>query len=141
LLILAWLWIAARPRADERVGERDGAGVLGEYALLALAMCFLCERSWKHHYVLLLLPIAFLLFRLRQASRMRWSCMLALVLSLMLNGLSGSGVLGDRRSDLTEAWGGWFLGALGLFVACGLGLASSPRQSYEKPSDPGERSD
>jgi hypothetical protein len=34
--------------------------LLGEIALIVLTMLFLSERSWKHHYVTLLLPYSYL---------------------------------------------------------------------------------
>ena len=105
---------------------RDSAATLGELSMVALAMAFLSERSWKHHYVLLALPLAYLAWTLatRPArDRVWWSCAAALLASGVLNGLTGSGVLGARGSDLAEAYGAWLLGALALFAGCAVALA------------------
>jgi hypothetical protein len=40
--------------------NRRDPRLLGEFALIVLAMLFLSERSWKHHYVTLLLPYTYL---------------------------------------------------------------------------------
>jgi alpha-1,2-mannosyltransferase len=147
---LAVLALALRvPRA-----ARGSAATLGELSMVALAMAFLSERSWKHHYVLLALPLAYLAWTLatRPArDRVWWTCAAALALSAVLNGLTGSGVLGDRGSDLAEAYGAWLWGALALFAACAVSLLSLPptalldegprgpergRRLTESPKDP-----
>ena len=48
-----------RTRAD----RRDDPRLFGEFALIVLAMLFLSERSWKHHFVTLLLPYTYLAYR------------------------------------------------------------------------------
>ena len=40
--------------------DRRDPRLLGEVALIVLTMLFLSERSWKHHYVTLLLPYTYL---------------------------------------------------------------------------------
>ena len=47
-----------------RAGRRDDPRLVGEFALVALTMLFVSERSWKHHYVTLLFPVAYLVARL-----------------------------------------------------------------------------
>ena len=95
--------------------------VLGEGALLALAMLLLSERSWKQHYVLLPLPLAFLTWSLVACPRgdaRRRAAALGLGLALALFGLTGDALLGPRASDLAEAGGAYLLGGLALFFAC-----------------------
>ncbi len=118
LAVLAVLWIALGPRR----AERDGRRVLGELALLALAMLMLSERSWKHHYVLLALPIAYLAIHTRsdETRRVAW---LGIAASAVLFGLTGEAVLGHRGSNLAEAWGAFLAGALVLFASCAVVLA------------------
>jgi len=116
---LALLLFCARPRAG-----RSPPTVLGELALCALAMLFLSERSWKHHWVLLMLPVTFLTWTLvaevRPAGTARGRVALAaLAASAALHGLTGSGLLGERGSDLAEAWGAFLAGGLVLFGAVG----------------------
>ncbi len=43
--------------------RRDDPRLLGEFALIVLTMLFVSERSWKHHYVTLLLPYTYLVYR------------------------------------------------------------------------------
>jgi hypothetical protein len=43
-----------------KAARRDDPRLLGEFALVVLAMLFLSERSWKHHFVTLLLPYTYL---------------------------------------------------------------------------------
>jgi hypothetical protein len=45
-------------RLDPR--ERRDPRLLGEFSLVVLTMLFVSERSWKHHYVTLLLPYTYL---------------------------------------------------------------------------------
>jgi hypothetical protein len=54
--------------------------------------------------------------------RIAWA---ALAASALLHGASGSGVLGDRGSDLAEAYGAYLWGGLVLFAAVGWLLASA----------------
>lgn len=54
--VLAWL---CRTRSE----RRDDPRLFGEYALIVLAMLFVSERSWKHHFVTLLLPYTYIAYR------------------------------------------------------------------------------
>ena len=54
--LLAWL---CRTKTE----RRDDPRLLGEFALVVLTMLFVSERSWKHHYVTLLLPYTYLAYR------------------------------------------------------------------------------
>jgi alpha-1,2-mannosyltransferase len=107
------LWRTWRP-------GRQGLQVLGEGALAGLAMVMLSERSWKQHYVLLPLALAFLTWVLvacpRGDRRRRWA-LVGLGSAGLLIGLSGEAILGARGSDLAEAWGAYLLAGLSLFVA------------------------
>lgn len=44
--------------------KRDDPRLLGEFALVVLTMLIVSERSWKHHFVTLLLPYTYLCYRL-----------------------------------------------------------------------------
>jgi len=93
-------------------------------------MLFLSERSWKHHWVLLVLPVTFLCRYAwdRNASpAVRRTAVLGLVATAALHGLTGSAILGARGSDLAEAWGAFLLGGLVLFAACGRVLLRAER--------------
>jgi len=132
--VLAFLWACLAPARRPRVGP----WTLGGFALLALAMLFLSERSWKHHYVLLVLPITYLVAQLRGARdgpafRLALAGLVAAALSV---GATGSGLLGGRGSDLAEAYGCYLVGGLALFVAVGLLLRSDGRRHQEGESSP-----
>lgn len=78
--LLAWL---CRTKAE----RRDDPRLLGEFALVVLAMLFVSERSWKHHYVTVLLPYTYLAYRAfdaRIARGARAAIGGALVLSTLL---------------------------------------------------------
>jgi alpha-1,2-mannosyltransferase len=56
-------------------GRRDDPRLFGEFALVVLTMLIVSERSWKHHFVTLLLPYTYLGYRVTLASlspRVRW---------------------------------------------------------------------
>ncbi|HEX8201164.1 MAG TPA: glycosyltransferase family 87 protein, partial [Isosphaeraceae bacterium] len=60
LALVALLAVFCRTRTR----RRDDARLLGEFSLVVLTMLFVSERSWKHHYVTLLLPYTYLVCRL-----------------------------------------------------------------------------
>ncbi|MFT5051223.1 MAG: alpha-1,2-mannosyltransferase [Chlamydiales bacterium] len=122
LAVLAGMLLSLRPR----VAERNGLAVLGEFSMLALAMVMLSERSWKHHYVLLAFPLAFLVAQCvpalsgpRDRTRVRLA-VAGVVSSALLHGATGSAFLGGRGSDFAEAYGVYLAGAVVLFVSVGL---------------------
>jgi alpha-1,2-mannosyltransferase len=57
VLLLGLLAFFCRTKA----ARRDDPRLLGEFALVVLTMLFLSERSWKHHFVTLLLPYTYLM--------------------------------------------------------------------------------
>ena len=67
-----------------RTVRRDDYRLFGEFALVVLTMLFVSERSWKHHYVTLLLPYTYLCYRIGVAPlkpRARMVLGMAVVLS------------------------------------------------------------
>jgi alpha-1,2-mannosyltransferase len=56
LSLLGLLAILCRTKTNDRRDPR----LLGEVALVVLTMLFISERSWKHHYVTVLLPYSYL---------------------------------------------------------------------------------
>ncbi len=122
-LVVVALWLGALgPRAETRRGH----AVLGEFALLALAMVFLSERSWKHHYVLLAWPITYLVADALASpgDPRRRPARIGLVLAALLFGATGEAFLGDHGSNLAEAYGVYLLGGLALFVPIARSLRS-----------------
>jgi len=119
ILFLGW---RVRPEKD-----LSGQVVLGEAALFAMSMLLLSERSWKHHYVLLALPLTYLAWTLAKhglgVARGR-TALLAMSLTGLFIGLSGDAVLGDRGADLAEAYGAWLWAAVVLLGTVGMLLPS-----------------
>jgi hypothetical protein len=58
LCLVALLAVLCRTRTTDRRDPR----ILGEIALVVLTMLFVSERSWKHHYVTVLLPYTYLMY-------------------------------------------------------------------------------
>ena len=107
VLSIGWvgvLFLLCRTRTD----RRDDPRLLGEFSLVVLTMLFVSERSWKHHYVTLLLPIAYLTYRLFRpdiARRDKWLIGSALGLAMFLIGTTSSEI------------GGWFADGKGHKIA------------------------
>ena len=88
LLTVAWL-----SRTPVRNTDRRDWRLACEYGLVLLAMLFISERSWKHHYVVMLLPIACVAASAALPDRPGHSrqfsvfllCMLALSMLLMMS--------------------------------------------------------
>ncbi len=59
--LLAWLCRTETER-------RDDHRLFGEFSLVVLTMLFVSERSWKHHFVTLLLPYTYLMYRVGVAA-------------------------------------------------------------------------
>jgi alpha-1,2-mannosyltransferase len=59
LLFIGLLAFCCRTQAN----RRDDARLMGEFSLVVLVMLFVSERSWKHHFVTLLLPYTYLAYR------------------------------------------------------------------------------
>ncbi len=105
-------------------GPREPRVALREFALVALAMLLLSERSWKQHFVVMALPLASLVATAfapeTEAARRRFAVGVLGVVAA-LTGLTGEALLGERWSDLAEAYGVWTVAALALLF----GLARS----------------
>ena len=96
-----------------RTTRRDDPRLLGEFSLVVLTMLFVSERSWKHHFVTLLLPYTYLMYRVGVADvsrRVRVTLAVGLALSVLL--------IASTSSEL----GGLFAGGQGHKIAQGYGL-------------------
>ncbi len=117
LLVLGVVaWSCRAPEDD-----REHVGHLGEAALVFLAMLFLSERSWRTHYVLLILPHAFLLYavtRLQLSSAATRTAAVALGVSALCHHGLFDELFGDAFGRLAESYGVFFLGGAVLFGAC-----------------------
>jgi alpha-1,2-mannosyltransferase len=98
-----------RTKADRRNDPR----LMGEFALVVLTMLFVSERSWKHHFVTVLLPYTYLMYRVGMpvaTTRVRAVLASGLVLSALLMAATSSEM------------GGWFAHGQGHKFAQGYGL-------------------
>ena len=73
--------------------RRDDPRLFGEFALVVMTMLFVSERSWKHHFVTLLLPYTYLAYRVgvgALAPRKKGVLAAALVLSALFMATTSS---------------------------------------------------
>jgi hypothetical protein len=93
--------------------DRTDVRYLGEVALVVLAMLFLSERSWKHHFVTLVFPFTYLMseaFSPRTSPKARRGIVAALAASFLM-----------MASTSTE-FGGLFAHGEGHAIAQGYGM-------------------
>jgi hypothetical protein len=108
-VLVGLLALLCRTRTD----RRDDHRLFGEFALVVLTMLFVSERSWKHHYVTLLLPYTYLAYRAGVAPVGRWARS-ALVGAMVLSTV----LMAATSSEL----GGLFAHGQGHKIAQGYGL-------------------
>lgn len=107
--------------------DRKHLGNLGEFAMVFLAMLFLSERSWKHHYILLIFAHGFLLYYLlimRPTGWRKWVPLSSLILGIFCHSFLSGSTLGHYWSDVAEAYGIYLLGGISLFVGCSAALTA-----------------
>jgi alpha-1,2-mannosyltransferase len=116
VVLLAWL-------CRTRYERRDDPRLLGEYALVVLTMLFVSERSWKHHYVTMLLPYTYLAYRVGVAglsARVRVMLGGALLLSAFLMATTSSEIGGffahDKGDKIAQAYGMFLWSGVVLYV-------------------------
>jgi alpha-1,2-mannosyltransferase len=115
--LLAWL---CRTKTD----RRDDPRLLGEFALVVMAMLFLSERSWKHHYVTLLLPYTYLTYRVGVApiaTRARLILGFALIASALMMATTSTEMGGlfarHQGHKIAQGYGMFLWAGVVLFVA------------------------
>jgi hypothetical protein len=96
-----------------KAGRRDDPRLLGEFSLVVLTMLFLSERSWKHHFVTLLLPYTYLMAQFTY-SGLRLRARLAIAAAMWASVL----MMATTSSEL----GGLFAHGQGHKLAQGYGL-------------------
>jgi hypothetical protein len=125
-LVGLMLWLTSGPPR-----RRDHSERLGEFALVALTMLMVSERSWKHHFVTLLLPHAYLTYRLAvsPADRGRIAAVLSAAAALMATTSSELGGLfaGGLGHKIALYHGGFFWAAALLFAATAWQLRAERR--------------
>ena len=103
-------------------------------------MLFVSERSWKHHFVTLLLPYTYLVWELYSPSRKpaprlligggaRLSCLLMATTSTEFGGLFAEG----RGHEIAQGYGMFLWAAVVLYVAVAWRLQAATRRSSVAP--------
>ncbi|WP_435006928.1 glycosyltransferase family 87 protein [Tundrisphaera lichenicola] len=122
-----------------RIKRRDDPRLLGEFALVVLTMLFVSERSWKHHFVTLLLPYTYLSYRVGVAGlspRVRWTLGSALALSAVMIATTSSEMGGlfarNQGHKIAQAYGMFLWAAVVIYAA------TAWRVWAEGRVDPGE---
>jgi hypothetical protein len=132
-----------------RTKDRRDVRFLAEFSLVVLTMLFVSERSWKHHFVTLLLPYTYLVAELYAPGRRpgpRFGIGLLLVLSCVLMATTSSEVggffVGGRGHEIAQGYGMFLWAAVALYVgvAWRLRRASGPApvlsEAEGRPSPP-----
>lgn len=133
--VVALLAIFCRTKTTKRTDPR----LFGEFALVVLTMLFVSERSWKHHYVTLLLPFAYLVPRMilpGVSRRARWLVAESLLAAMFLMGTTSS----ELGRFFASREGHKIAQAYGMFLWAGvvLYLAVAWRVWAERKIDPAE---
>ena len=120
LALVGLLAFFCRTRAQDRRDPR----YLGEIALVVLTMLFVSERSWKHHFVTLLLPYTFLVWELyfpATKPRHRLAIGGMLLLSFLFMATTSTelgGLFADGRGhEIAQGYGLFLWAAVVLYVA------------------------
>jgi len=137
LVLLGWLAFVCRGRISDR---RDWRYAL-EFGLILIAMLILSERTWKHHFVTIILPIASVVYHLAAgpASRpMRRYLIVTLALFFALTILTSGELIGWIHAGVAhkfvEAYGSFFFAGALLFASlCAIRLAESPSEAHRPP--------
>ena len=125
--------------------RRDDPRLFGEFSLVVLTMLIVSERSWKHHFVTVLLPYTYLVFRIwafRSTPSKRWAIGSAVGFSALLM-LTTSSEVGGLFADgtghkLALFYGMFFWSGIILYLACAWSVFREHRQgpplSSQSPS-------
>jgi hypothetical protein len=121
LVMVGLLAVLCRTRTERRTDPR----LLGEFALIVLTMLFVSERSWKHHYVTLLLPYTYLMYEFalapRVTTRVRVLLSVAIWGSMLLMATTsnelGSALAGPEGPKIAQGYGMFLWAGVLLYVA------------------------
>lgn len=120
VVFLGFLGFFCRTKAQDRRDPR----FLGEVALVVLTMLFISERSWKHHFVTLLIPYAYLVWELYRPTNKPWQRSLigaALLLSFVFMATTSTefgGLFANGRGhEIAQGYGMFLWAAVVLYAA------------------------
>ncbi len=120
--------------------------MLGEVALVVLTMLFVSERSWKHHYVTVLLPYSYLVcefFSSRVGPRSRMLLVGSWALSFVLMAATSTEVGGlfaeGQGHEIAQGYGSFLWAGVVLYamVAWRVWARRSETPAPAMPSSPG----
>jgi hypothetical protein len=97
-------------------------------------MLLFSERTWKHHCVTLVLPIAVLSYyaaACRPPRRVRSLLVGSLVLLVVLMAASSTDLIGERVAKLVQVYGSYVAGYLVLLAALGVVLTRPLSRAVE----------
>jgi hypothetical protein len=145
ILMVGVLALLCRTRTERRTDPR----LLGEFALIVLTMLFVSERSWKHHYVTLLLPYTYLMYEFALAPRvtLRVRVLLSVAIwgSVLLMATTsnelGSALAGPDGPKIAQGYGMFLWAGVLVYVATAWRLwverARPPASAGPVLQDPG----
>lgn len=125
------MWVTRR-----RETSASRMRTVGAFALVFLAMLFLSERSWRTHYILLILPHAYLLHAVTVGGArgpVRTLAIAALLVSALTHHGAFDEIFGDRAAVKLESYGVFLWGGLMLFVACAVMHVTDGRSGTPSP--------
>jgi hypothetical protein len=136
-ILLALLAVLCRTKTTDRRDPR----LLGEVALVVLTMLFVSERSWKHHYVTVLIPYTYLVAeffspgvgpRLRALMALSW----ALSFSLMASTSTEIGGLfdGGQGHEIAQGYGAFLWAGIVLYATVAWRVWSRRCETPQAPS-------
>jgi hypothetical protein len=120
LTLLGLLAVLCRTKTD----RRDDPRLLGEFALIVLTMLFVSERSWKHHYVTILLPCTYIMYRVVRTdlsplvrSALAGSLVLAALLMASTSTEIGKNFYNGQGHKIAQGYGMFLWAGVVLYVA------------------------
>ncbi len=135
VVLVGLLAVLCRTKTTDRKDPR----LLGEFSLVVLTMLFVSERSWKHHYVTMVLPYTYLVARtlvLPAEKRVRWILAGSLALSAFLMACTSSEIgslLVKHGHKIAQFYGLFFWAGVVAYVATAWRVAAEARTSPLEP--------
>jgi len=105
-----------------RTADRRDPRLLGEVSLVVLTMLFVSERSWKHHYVTVLIPYSYLMYEFfssRVGPRGRALLVGSWALSFTLMAAASpdlGGLIADQGHEIAQGYGSFLWAGFVLYA-------------------------
>jgi len=116
--LVVLLAVLCRTKTTDRRDPR----LLGEVALVVLTMLFVSERSWKHHYVTVIIPYSFLMYEFfssRVGPRGRAVLVGSWALSFSLMAAASpdlGGLIADQGHEIAQGYGSFLWAGVVLYA-------------------------